>query len=112
MMKTIDGIPVHDVPVTFPPGARDASVEGGFTEAGAFKIKWMQLREGEVCMQHSHIYPHATLVISGIIRVFVDGENKGVFLPMAAVHVAADKHHYMMAEADSMYACIHFIPEE
>ena len=107
----IDGIPVHDVPMPFPPGARDASKEGGFTEAGAFKIKSLRLQPGETCIQHIHVHPHATLVISGVIRVFVDGEDKGVYYPMEAIYVEAGKRHYMRAETESMFACIHYIME-
>ena len=107
----IDGIPVEGTPLPFPPGARDVSTEGGFTEAGAFKIKWLPLKAGEVAAQHIHEYPHATFIISGVIRLFVEGENLGVFYPMESIYVEAGKRHYLHAETDSVFACIHYIED-
>ena len=107
----IDGIPVVNVEFPFPPGARDVSNEGGFTEAGAFKIKWLPLKAGEVAAQHIHEYPHATFVISGVLRVFVEKQDIGVFHPMESIYVAAGKRHYLYAETDAVFACIHYIEE-
>ena len=107
----IDGIPVEDVPFTIPNGAIQLPLDGGFAESGNFKIKWIRLKAGETCIQHIHVYDHATLVVSGVIRVFVEDENKGVFYPMELIQVDAGKRHYMQAETDSVFACIHYIEE-
>ena len=107
----IDGIPVEELPLPIPPGAQEIDLEGGFTEAGNFKIKWMKLPEGKTLIQHVHLSDHATMVISGVIRLFVEGRNMGVFYPMELIYVEAGKRHYMQAETDSVFACIHYIVE-
>lgn len=110
----IHGIPVVDVPVPIPAGANLVTDdrENFFTEAGPFKIKSVKLVAGDTCIQHIHVHPHATLVLYGVIRVFVEDEDKGVYYPMEAIHVEAGKRHYMRAETDAGFACIHYLVEE
>lgn len=109
----IHGIQVVDAETPIPVGANLVTDdrENFFTEAGAFKIKSVKLVAGDTCIQHIHVHPHATLVISGVIRVFVEDEDKGVYYPMEAIYVEAGKRHYMRAETDAMFACIHYIEE-
>lgn len=62
----------------------------------------------DVVPQHTHDYDHVTLVASGSVRLWVEGEYKGDFDAFRAIEVKARKAHIFQAlEPMTRLACVH-----
>lgn len=108
----INGIPIIEGAVPIPTSGVVEPMAQGFTEAGGYKIKWVDLRKGERVLQHVHPHAHITLVMSGTIALYIGDNLKGLFYEMEAIEVPAGAAHELLANTDARIACIHYLPEE
>lgn len=70
-------------------------------------------KRGTPFHQHSHDYEHATLIATGALRVWVDGEHIGDFVAPKAIKIEAKKMHKFQALADgTRFYCIHNLEGE
>ena len=58
-----------------------------------------------VMSQHVHIHDHITLVSSGSIEAWQDGESIGVFNAPSIVKIPAGKKHAFLALTDNVVVC-------
>jgi quercetin dioxygenase-like cupin family protein len=58
--------------------------------------------------QHEHPYDHATLVASGSVKLWVDGEFMGKFEAGQAVEIKANRKHEFLSLVDgTRLVCVH-----
>lgn len=58
--------------------------------------------------QHVHPYDHATLIGSGKVALWIDGELEGEYSAGTAVFIGANKRHvFESLEANTRLTCIH-----
>lgn len=58
--------------------------------------------------QHSHSYSHLTAILSGRVRVMLDGEEKGEYSAPSFLRIPArTKHLFVTLEDDTVIECIH-----
>jgi len=80
--------------------------------AGVFVKTWHVPHAGTVIENHVHTWDHVTLIMSGIVRVFIGGKDQGTFMAPETVKIAANKQHYMTTLTDDVrLACIHAVGE-
>lgn len=65
------------------------------------------LKAGEAAEQHVHEYDHPSVVATGTIRVWVDGEDKGLFVAPTYVTIRAGQQHRFLAVTDALILCCH-----
>jgi quercetin dioxygenase-like cupin family protein len=72
-------------------------------------IKEMNLKTaGMVVRQHSHKYGHTTLLASGSVRAWRDGESLGDFVAPTQIYIPAHtKHAFVSLEPNTLAYCIH-----
>jgi quercetin dioxygenase-like cupin family protein len=58
-----------------------------------------------VMSQHIHTHDHITLVSSGSIEAWQDGESIGVFTAPSIVKIPAGKKHAFLALTDNVVVC-------
>lgn len=109
----IDGIPVIDGDAPVPTWAMaPEECEQGMTMAAGYVIKWFRLPAGSMIGQHVHPHAHCHFVISGDVEVMQEGRSLGRYGAMHALNIAAGHAHQIIAHADSVVSCIHYLPEE
>ncbi len=69
-------------------------------------VKPIALRAGEACEQHVHERDHATLVASGTIRVWMDGQDQGDVTGPKIIKVRGGTKHQFLAVTDTLFCCI------
>lgn len=63
---------------------------------------------GDCVRQHAHKYGHTTLLVSGGLRAWRDGESLGDIYAPAAIFIPAEsKHAFMSLVPDTVAYCIH-----
>lgn len=80
-----------------------------FTIQDGIFIKQMYLdRAGLYVPQHSHKYDHASMLASGSVRLWKDGELAGDFKAPTPINITAGtKHTFMSLEPNTVIYCIH-----
>ena len=65
-------------------------------------------KEGYVINQHAHTYDHTSMLATGKVRVFCDGQLLGDFVAPTGVFIKANAFHAILAlEDNSVLYCIH-----
>ncbi len=65
---------------------------------------------GTIVPQHSHKYDHSTVLASGSVRGWKDGEIIGDFVAPVPIFIEAGKQHtFMSLEPNTVILCIHRI---
>lgn len=84
-------------------------VEHVIGDVAGLYFRTMLLKEvGTVVPQHTHDYDHATLIGSGSVRLWVDGEWIGDFIAGMALEIIANHEHLFQAlEPMTRLTCIH-----
>jgi len=78
--------------------------------AGIFCKTWSVPDAGTMLPQHSHEFPHISLIVRGSVRVWCEGEELGEFHAPATVKVAAHRMHaFLTLTDDVVIACIHAV---
>src|SRR4051812_4164940 len=76
--------------------------------AGIFVKTWAVRDAGTMLPQHSHQWPHLTLVVSGSVRVWRDHELMGDFTAPETIKIPAlAKHMFQTLAGNTVLACIH-----
>jgi hypothetical protein len=76
--------------------------------AGIFCKVWHVQDACTLLPQHSHEFPHLSLIVAGAVRVWQDGVDLGVFHAPAAVKIPARTFHAFRTLTDGVViACIH-----
>lgn len=80
-----------------------------FYSADGVFVKMMGLRHAGVLVpQHSHTYPHLSLLARGSVRVWRDGVLLGDYAAPDAIHIQAGaKHTFLSLEPNTLVYCIH-----
>lgn len=67
-------------------------------------------KSGTIVPQHSHAYDHLSMLAVGSVRVWEDGEDKGVVKAPAGITIKSGvKHTFMSLEDNTIIYCIHNI---
>lgn len=80
--------------------------EVGIYSAGGVMAKVYGIPAKTQIEQHVHTYDHLSILISGKAHFIVEGEHTELNGP-AFITVEAGKKHTIIAETDSLLACIH-----
>lgn len=76
--------------------------------AGVFVKTWSVRDAGTLLPQHSHEFPHLTLVMRGAVRVYRADELLGDYRAPATVRIPAGVlHTFLTLTPDCALACIH-----
>lgn len=71
-------------------------------------VKHTVFAEGSYIPQHSHQLPHLSVIATGAVRVWVDGELLGDYVAPAGVVVEAFKKHTFLAlQPQTTILCVH-----
>ena len=70
-------------------------------------VKPVSLKAGEMMAQHVHMHDHVTLVASGRVRMWVDGQDQGAWTAPVPIKINALAEHKFLAETDAVLCCIH-----
>lgn len=63
---------------------------------------------GTLIPQHSHVYPHTTMLVKGSIRVWEDGKLIGDRVAPTGIFIKAGvKHSFLTLENNTILYCIH-----
>lgn len=79
--------------------------------AGEVYAKQVQLRAGRILVGHKHNYDHLSILASGAVAVTVCGKST-VYVGPTAVLIEANKVHEVAALKDSLWYCVHSVPED
>jgi len=75
-------------------------------------VKHSVFEEGSFIPQHSHEYPHLTVVASGAVRAWKDDVLLGDFTAPAGIVIEAGTKHLFLALAPAAVLCIHRVDED
>lgn len=65
-------------------------------------------KAGTILPQHSHCFPHLTVIAQGSVRVILDNEVKGEFAaPSCLIIPAGQAHTFVTLEDNTVLECIH-----
>lgn len=84
---------------------------GFYICAGVF-VRVLRIKKGEGVEQHAHPYDHVSMLIAGRVLVRVEGEPDAEYIGHHVLKIAAHKQHQIIGLDDSLWYCIHRIPEE
>ncbi len=87
------------------PAPDDVVVESIEEKDGLYLRYWLIKRAGVTVPQHVHDYDHATMVCEGQIRLWVDGEHKGVFHAGDRIEIKAGQLHVFQSLAKNTRLC-------
>ena len=79
--------------------------------AGGVYAKETRIPAGMVLVQHLHLHDHLSLLASGSVELEVDGARSTHVAP-ACLKIEAGKYHGVKALTDSVWYCIHAVPED
>lgn len=86
--------------------AQSKSVDHGFY-AGMFWRVHTFAKANDTHQGHQHVIDHATVIIRGGVRVYVDEKLIGEFYAPAVLEIDREKFHRLIAlEDNTCYACI------
>jgi len=78
--------------------------------AGIFCKVWRVADADTALPQHSHEFPHLSLIVRGSVRVWCDAVELGDFHAPATVKIAAHAFHTFLTLTDDVcIACIHAV---
>ena len=78
--------------------------------AGIFCKTWSVADAGTILPQHSHEFPHLSLIVRGSVRVQCGDDDMGEFHAPATIKIAAHAFHTFLTLTDGvMIACIHAV---
>jgi hypothetical protein len=85
-----------------PPEWEHITIDGVF-------IKQMLLKDaGTMVPQHAHRYDHTSMLATGSVRMWKDGQFVADFVAPAPIFIKADaKHTFQSLEANTLIYCIH-----
>lgn len=89
-------------------GAPDVDIVHHFS--GGVYAKETRIPAGRSLMQHKHVYPHLSFLMSGWVLLNVDGENSEIKGP-AILEIKAGSAHQVTALTDVVWACVHATDE-
>jgi hypothetical protein len=76
--------------------------------AGLFCKLWSVADRGTVLPQHSHEFPHLSLIVQGKVHVWRGDDHLGVFAAPAAIRIPAHTFHKFETITNNVViACIH-----
>jgi quercetin dioxygenase-like cupin family protein len=76
--------------------------------AGVFAKTWTVRDRGTLLPQHSHVWPHISYIVSGVVRVWRDDELLGDYAGPCAVKIPAHAlHKFLTLTDDVTILCIH-----
>jgi quercetin dioxygenase-like cupin family protein len=76
-------------------------------------VKTAVFAQGTYIPQHSHAFPHLSVVATGAVRVWADGELLGDFAAPAGIHIKARVKHLFLALLDrTTVLCIHRLNDD
>lgn len=80
-------------------------------EADGIELRHIHVEKaGTIIPQHSHNFPHLTVIASGAVRVELDGKVKGSYdAPSVIMIGAGTKHLFITLVDDTVIECIHNI---
>ena len=85
-----------------PPNWEHSTVDGVFIKQMFLKLK------GTVVPQHSHRYDHTSMLATGAVRVWAEGEYLGIFKAPSPIFIKAlIKHTFKTLEDNTLIYCIH-----
>lgn len=78
-------------------------------EADGIEVRHIHVHKaGTAVPQHSHKFPHLTVIAAGGIRAVLDGEHKGDFFAPSALNIPAGTKHLFLTLADNtVIECVH-----
>lgn len=60
--------------------------------------------------QHSHAFPHVSVIVRGSVRLSIDGRPAGTYMAPFGIFIAAcRKHLFETLEDDTIILCVHDI---
>lgn len=78
--------------------------------AGIFLKTWTIPDAWTMVPQHSHEFPHITLLVSGSIRAWRDGDSLGDFHAPATLKIGAGtSHKFLSLTPGVVLACVHAV---
>jgi len=69
-------------------------------------VKPIALKAGEALEQHVHERDHATLIATGTMRVWMDGQDQGEVTGPKIIKVRGGTKHQFLAVTDALFCCI------
>ena len=78
--------------------------------AGGVAMKQTHIPAGARLLQHVHTYDHLSYLVSGTVRLHVDGEVCEYTGPQA-LEIVAGKRHGVIAVTDAVWLCLHAIDD-
>ena len=80
-----------------------------FAEVDDIWVRAYSMKKAEsIAGQHVHAHDHMTIVSSGKVEAWQDGDLIGVYTAPAVIKVQAGKHHAFKALTDDVvFCCIH-----
>ena len=98
----LEGCPVTFAPLAEQPVSTEATIDGAFVKT------FVLPQSGSLVPQHAHATAHLTAVVTGSIRVWVNGLlDRDYTAPEGVIIPAQVMHHFQTLEADTMLMCIH-----
>lgn len=99
---------VNAIPVNFLP-AKEQPTEVRFEMADGIAVVMTTVRyAGTMLPQHSHKYPHISVIASGSVGVWKDGVHIGEFAAKSHLVIEANaKHLFITLADDTTTLCIH-----
>jgi mannose-6-phosphate isomerase-like protein (cupin superfamily) len=76
--------------------------------AGIYALTWTVPDRGTLLPQHAHRFDHVSFIVSGVVRVWCDGELLGEFAGPHALKIPARSLHSFLTMSDNVtILCIH-----
>jgi len=80
--------------------------------AGIYLRTWVVADRGTMLPQHAHTFPHLSLILSGVVRIWRGDELLGDFVGPSTVKIPArEKHRFLTLSDRVTIACIHAVGE-
>ena len=106
--KEFDALDAEDLPLVLEMAAQQPyGVE--YHMADGVSIKQMHIPlAGTYVPQHAHSYGHTSMLASGSIRVWQDGELRGDYTAPTGLFIeAGTKHRFLSLVPDTIVYCVH-----
>jgi len=86
---------------------RREAVGSEFTVDDWLWVKVFALKAGEMIEQHTHCFDHVTLIATGTVRKWINGQDCGEITGPKPITIAAMTEHKFLAITDAVVGCIH-----
>jgi len=74
-------------------------------------VKHAVFQAGSFIPQHSHDLPHLSVIATGSVRVWQDGDLMGDFVAPAGIVIKAHAKHLFLALEQATVLCVHRLDE-